>query len=78
MLGVGLSLCRRRFTFELAVEITRKHGGCLSLTKCAAWGRTEIRFFGIDTGTYNPNIITSAKVWATGAPGHYSRNTGSL
>jgi alanine-glyoxylate transaminase/(R)-3-amino-2-methylpropionate-pyruvate transaminase len=55
--------------FEKAVGIARKYGGIFICDEVqAAWGRTGDHMFGISHWNVTPDILTSAKGMANGAP----------
>ncbi|MBA2504159.1 MAG: aspartate aminotransferase family protein [Ilumatobacteraceae bacterium] len=69
ILGVGGFIVPPPGYFERAVEITRKHGGLFIADEVqTAWGRTGDKWFGIEHWNVEPDIITSAKGMANGAP----------
>jgi 4-aminobutyrate aminotransferase-like enzyme len=69
ILGVGGFIVPPAGYFERAVEITRKHGGLFIADEVqTAWGRTGEKWFGIENWNVEPDIITSAKGLANGAP----------
>jgi 4-aminobutyrate aminotransferase-like enzyme len=69
ILGVGGFVVPPPGYFERAVEITRKHGGLFIADEVqTAWGRTGDKWFGIEHWDVQPDILTSAKGLANGAP----------
>lgn len=69
ILGAGGFIVPPPGYFERAYEIARKHGGlCISDEVQTAWGRTGEKWFGISQWDVVPDIMTSAKGMANGAP----------
>lgn len=69
ILGVGGFVVPPPGYFERAVEIARKHGGLFIVDEVqTAWGRTGSKWFGIEHWDVEPDILTSAKGLANGAP----------
>lgn len=69
ILGVGGFIVPPKGYFERVYEITRNHGGvCISDEVQTAWGRTGEKWFGIEQWDVVPDIMTSAKGMANGAP----------
>jgi 4-aminobutyrate aminotransferase-like enzyme len=69
ILGVGGFIVPPPGYFERAVEIARKYGGLFIADEVqTAWGRTGDRWFGIEHWGVEPDILTSAKGMANGAP----------
>lgn len=69
VLGVGGFIVPPPGYFERAVEITRAYGGLFIADEVqTAWGRTGNKWFGIEHWDVEPDIITSAKGMANGAP----------
>ncbi len=69
ILGVGGFIVPPAGYFERVEEITRKHGGLFIADEVqTGWGRTGDKWFGIEHWDVKPDIITSAKGMANGAP----------
>jgi len=69
ILGVGGFIVPPAGYFERAYEIARNHGGlCISDEVQTGWGRTGDKWFGIEQWNVTPDIMTSAKGMANGAP----------
>lgn len=69
ILGVGGFIVPPAGYFERATEIARKYGGLfISDEVQTAWGRTGDKWFGIEHWDVAPDILTSAKGMANGAP----------
>src|SRR5438874_1004192 len=69
ILGVGGFIVPPPGYFERAVEITKNHGGLFIADEVqTGWGRTGDKWFGIEHWNVEPDIITSAKGMANGAP----------
>jgi 4-aminobutyrate aminotransferase len=69
ILGVGGFVVPPPGYFEKAVEIARKHGGLFICDEVqTGWGRTGTKWFGIEHWDVEPDILTSAKGMANGAP----------
>src|SRR5260221_4400464 len=69
ILGVGGFIVPPPGYFERAVEIARKHGGLFITDEVqTAWGRTGDKWFGIEHWNVEPDLLTSAKGMANGAP----------
>jgi len=69
ILGVGGFIVPPPGYFERAVEIARKHGGLFIADEVqTGWGRTGDTWWGIEHWDVEPDIITSAKGMANGAP----------
>src|SRR5207249_2388522 len=69
ILGVGGFIVPPPGYFERAVEIARKYGGLFIADEVqTAWGRTGDKWFGIEHWNVEPDILTSAKGMANGAP----------
>lgn len=69
ILGVGGFIVPPPGYFERAVEIARRYGGVfISDEVQTAWGRTGETWFGIQHWNVEPDILTSAKGMANGAP----------
>jgi 4-aminobutyrate aminotransferase-like enzyme len=69
VLGVGGFIVPPPGYFERAVEIARQHGGIFICDEVqSGWGRTGDKWFGIEHWDVEPDIITSAKGMANGAP----------
>ena len=69
ILGVGGFIVPPAGYFERAYEIARNHGGlCISDEVQTGWGRTGDKWFGIEQWDVVPDIMTSAKGMANGAP----------
>jgi 4-aminobutyrate aminotransferase len=69
ILGVGGCIVPPPGYFERAVQIARNHGGLFIVDEVqAAWGRTGGKWFGIEHWDVEPDILTSAKGLANGAP----------
>src|SRR5579862_3309035 len=69
ILGVGGFIVPPPGYFERAVEIAREHGGLFICDEVqTAWGRTGDTWFGIEHWDVEPDIMTSAKGIANGAP----------
>jgi 4-aminobutyrate aminotransferase-like enzyme len=69
VLGVGGFVVPPPGYFERAVEIARNHGGVFICDEVqSGWGRTGDKWFGIEHWDVEPDIITSAKGMANGAP----------
>ena len=69
ILGVGGFIVPPKGYFERVYEITRNHGGvCIADEVQTAWGRTGEKWFGIEQWDVVPDIMTSAKGMANGAP----------
>jgi 4-aminobutyrate aminotransferase-like enzyme len=69
ILGVGGFIVPPPGYFERAVEIARKYGGLFICDEVqTAWGRTGDKWFGIEHWNVEPDILTSAKGMANGAP----------
>ncbi len=69
IMGVGGFIVPPPGYFERAVEIARKYGGLFICDEVqTAWGRTGDKWFGIEHWNVEPDIITSAKGMANGAP----------
>src|SRR6267378_6250779 len=69
ILGVGGFIVPPPGYFERAVEIARKHGGLFIADEVqTGWGRTGDKWWGIEHWDVEPDIITSAKGMANGAP----------
>ena len=69
ILGVGGFIVPPPGYFEKAVGIARKHGGLFICDEVqTGWGRTGEKWFGIEHWDVEPDIITSAKGMANGAP----------
>jgi 4-aminobutyrate aminotransferase len=69
ILGVGGFIVPPPGYFERASEIARKYGGLFIADEVqTAWGRTGDKWFGIEHWDAQPDIITSAKGMANGAP----------
>jgi 4-aminobutyrate aminotransferase len=67
--GVGGFVTPPKEYFRIVAEIVRKHGGLfISDEVQTAWGRTGGKWFGIEQYGVVPDIITSAKGLANGAP----------
>ncbi len=69
ILGVGGYITPPKEYFEIAVAIVRQYGGVfISDEVQTGWGRTGDKWFGIEHWNVEPEIITSAKGMANGAP----------
>ncbi|CAN5721074.1 aspartate aminotransferase family protein [soil metagenome] len=69
ILGVGGFIVPPAGYFERVEEITREHGGLFIADEVqTGWGRTGDKWFGIEHWDVSPDIITSAKGMANGAP----------
>jgi 4-aminobutyrate aminotransferase-like enzyme len=69
ILGVGGFIVPPKGYFERVEEIVRKHGGLFIADEVqTGWGRTGDKWFGIEHWNVEPDIITSAKGMANGAP----------
>ncbi len=69
ILGVGGFIVPPPEYFGIAYEIAREHGGlCISDEVQTGWGRTGDKWFGIEQWNVTPDIMTSAKGMANGAP----------
>ena len=69
ILGVGGFIVPPAGYFERVEEITRQHGGLFIADEVqTGWGRTGEKWFGIEHWDVKPDIITSAKGMANGAP----------
>src|SRR5207249_1072065 len=69
ILGVGGFIVPPPGYFERAVAIARKYGGLFIADEVqTAWGRTGEKWFGIEHWNVEPDILTSAKGMANGAP----------
>jgi 4-aminobutyrate aminotransferase len=69
ILGVGGFIVPPAGYFERVEEITRQHGGLFIADEVqTGWGRTGDKWFGIEHWNVKPDIITSAKGMANGAP----------
>jgi 4-aminobutyrate aminotransferase len=69
ILGVGGFIVPPPGYFERATEIARKHGGLFIADEVqTGWGRTGSKWFGIEHWDVKPDIMTSAKGMANGAP----------
>ncbi len=69
ILGVGGFVVPPPGYFERVAEITRKHGGLFIADEVqTAWGRTGDKWFAIEHWDVKPDILTSAKGLANGAP----------
>ncbi len=69
ILGVGGFIVPPAGYFERVEEITREHGGLFIADEVqTGWGRTGDIWFGIEHWDVSPDIITSAKGMANGAP----------
>ncbi|HLK16730.1 MAG TPA: aspartate aminotransferase family protein [Fimbriimonadaceae bacterium] len=69
ILGVGGIIVPPPGYFERAVEIARKYGGLFIVDEVqAGWGRTGSKWFGIEHWDVEPDILTTAKGMANGAP----------
>jgi 4-aminobutyrate aminotransferase len=69
ILGVGGYIVPPPGYFERAVEIARNYGGLFIADEVqTAWGRTGDKWFGIEHWNVEPDILTSAKGMANGAP----------
>lgn len=69
ILGVGGFIVPPPGYFERAYEIARSYGGlCISDEVQTGWGRTGDKWFGIEQWNVVPDIMTSAKGMANGAP----------
>ncbi|MDQ3750247.1 MAG: aspartate aminotransferase family protein [Acidobacteriota bacterium] len=69
ILGVGGFIVPPKGYFERVEEITREHGGLFIADEVqTGWGRTGDKWFGIEHWDVSPDIITSAKGMANGAP----------
>jgi 4-aminobutyrate aminotransferase-like enzyme len=69
ILGVGGFIVPPAGYFERAYEIARNYGGlCISDEVQTGWGRTGDKWFGIEQWDVVPDIMTSAKGMANGAP----------
>ena len=69
ILGVGGFIVPPPEYFEIAYGIAREHGGlCISDEVQTGWGRTGDKWFGIEQWNVTPDIMTSAKGMANGAP----------
>ena len=69
ILGVGGFIVPPKGYFERVEEITREHGGLFIADEVqTGWGRTGEKWFGIEHWDVKPDIITSAKGMANGAP----------
>lgn len=67
--GVGGFVTPPKEYFPIVAEIVRKYGGLyISDEVQTGWGRTGGRWFGIEQWGVTPDIITSAKGLANGAP----------
>src|SRR5947207_4344259 len=69
VIGAGGFIVRPPGYFEKAAAIARKYGGLFITDEVqAAWGRTGDHMFGISHWKVTPDILTSAKGMANGAP----------
>ncbi|HZO89012.1 MAG TPA: aspartate aminotransferase family protein [Chthonomonadaceae bacterium] len=69
VLGVGGFIVPPPGYFARAVEIARRHGGLFICDEVqTGWGRTGSKWFGIEHWDVEPDILTSAKGMANGAP----------
>ncbi len=69
ILGVGGFIVPPPGYFERAVAIARQYGGLFICDEVqTAWGRTGEKWFGIEHWDVQPDILTSAKGMANGAP----------
>lgn len=69
ILGVGGYITPPKEYFEIAVSIVRQYGGVFIADEVqTGWGRTGDKWFGIEHWNVEPEIITSAKGMANGAP----------
>jgi len=69
ILGVGGFIVPPPGYFEAAVAVARKAGGLFIADEVqTAWGRTGTKWFGIEHWDVEPDIMTSAKGMANGAP----------
>jgi len=69
ILGVGGFIVPPPGYFEKAVEIARAHGGLFIADEVqTGFGRTGEKWFGIEHWDVEPDILTSAKGMANGAP----------
>jgi 4-aminobutyrate aminotransferase len=69
ILGAGGFIVPPPGYFQRAVEIARQYGGLFIADEVqTAWGRTGDRWFGIEHWGVEPDLLTSAKGMANGAP----------
>ncbi len=69
IMGVGGFIVPPPGYFERAVEIARRYGGLFIADEVqTGWGRTGDTWFGIEHWNVEPDIMTSAKGMANGAP----------
>ena len=69
VLGVGGFIVPPPGYFERAVEIARQYGGLFIVDEVqTGWGRAGTKWFGIEHWDVEPDILTSAKGMANGAP----------
>jgi 4-aminobutyrate aminotransferase len=67
--GVGGFITPPKEYFPIVAEIVKKYGGVfISDEVQTAWGRTGGKWFGIEQWGVQPDVITSAKGLANGAP----------
>jgi 4-aminobutyrate aminotransferase len=67
--GVGGFITPPKEYFKMVFKIVKKYGGLfISDEVQTGWGRTGKRWFGIEQWEVTPDIITSAKGMANGAP----------
>lgn len=67
--GVGGFITPPPEYFKIVAEIVRAHGGLfISDEVQTAWGRTGLKWFGIEHWGVEPDIVTSAKGLANGMP----------
>lgn len=69
ILGVGGFIVPPEGYFQAAVKVAREHGGLFICDEVqTGWGRTGTHWFGIEHWGVEPDIMTSAKGMANGAP----------
>ncbi|MBW3670957.1 MAG: aspartate aminotransferase family protein [Acidobacteria bacterium] len=69
ILGVGGFITPPKEYFSIVTEIIRRYGGIFIADEVqTGWGRTGDKWFGIEHWDVEPDIITSAKGMANGAP----------
>jgi 4-aminobutyrate aminotransferase-like enzyme len=69
IMGVGGFITPPKEYFSIAVEIVRKYGGLFIDDEVqTGWGRTGKKMWGIDHWGVVPDVVTSAKGMANGAP----------
>jgi 4-aminobutyrate aminotransferase len=79
VLGVGGFVVPPKDYFKVAVDIVHKYGGLFIADEVqTGWGRTGLKWFGIEHFGVVPDIMTSAKGMANGIPIGWTATTDKI